>query len=49
MKKTREYFRRGAFFIKIMGGGGVASASGKIENVFFLDSEVQTMVDVAKN
>ena len=49
MKKTRENFRRGASFIKIMSGGGVASASGKIGNVFFLDSEMQTIVDVAKS
>ncbi|RMZ81519.1 hypothetical protein DV738_g2184, partial [Chaetothyriales sp. CBS 135597] len=48
-KYTRENLRQGADFIKIMGGGGVASPTDKIEATQFSDEEIHTIVTVAKN
>ncbi|KAH7109501.1 amidohydrolase-like protein [Dactylonectria estremocensis] len=49
LKFSREEFRQGADFIKIMGGGGVASPSDAIEHVQFTVDEVKAIVTVAKN
>lgn len=46
-KVAREEFRRGADFIKIMAGGGVASPTDKITNVQFCHDEIRALVDVA--
>ncbi|KAM3164707.1 Amidohydro-rel domain-containing protein [Lachancea thermotolerans] len=47
-KVAREELRRGADFIKIMAGGGVASPTDKITNLQFCDDEVTALVKVAK-
>lgn len=49
MKAARENFRRGASFIKIMSGGGVASPSDKIDYVQYTDAEIQSIVAIANN
>ncbi|CAI4043427.1 hypothetical protein SKDZ_10G0070 [Saccharomyces kudriavzevii ZP591] len=46
-KAAREEFRRGADFIKIMGGGGVASPTDKISNKQFCDDEINALVKIA--
>ncbi|CAI4034227.1 hypothetical protein SMKI_10G0110 [Saccharomyces mikatae IFO 1815] len=46
-KAAREEFRRGADFIKIMGGGGVASPTDKISNKQYCNDEIKAFVDVA--
>ncbi|CAI4061503.1 hypothetical protein N7582_001912 [Saccharomyces uvarum] len=46
-RAAREEFRRGADFIKIMGGGGVASPTDKISNKQFCDDEISALVNVA--
>lgn len=46
-KAAREEFRRGADFIKMMGGGGVASPTDKISNLQFCEDEIQALVRVA--
>ncbi|KAL1856552.1 hypothetical protein Plec18167_007324 [Paecilomyces lecythidis] len=48
-KFTREELRQGSDFIKIMGGGGVASPTDKIENIQFSDDEIKAIVTVASN
>ena len=48
-KYAREELRQGADFIKIMGGGGVASPTDRIEHVQFSDEEIKTIVTVARN
>lgn len=47
-KAAREELRRGADFIKIMAGGGVASPSDKISHLQYCDDEMQAIVRVAK-
>ncbi|OAP56378.1 hypothetical protein AYL99_09557 [Fonsecaea erecta] len=49
LKYTREELRQGADFIKIMGGGGVASPTDKIEHIQFSDEEIKAIVTVASN
>ncbi|KAF5703589.1 linoleate diol synthase [Fusarium globosum] len=49
LKYTREELRQGVDFIKIMGGGGVASPTDKIEHVQFSDEEIKAIVTVASN
>jgi imidazolonepropionase-like amidohydrolase len=49
LKYAREELRQGADFLKIMGGGGVASPTDKIENVQFSDEEIKALVTVASN
>ncbi|CDH15776.1 probable Similarity to Methanobacterium aryldialkylphosphatase related protein [Zygosaccharomyces bailii ISA1307] len=44
---AREEFRRGADFIKMMGGGGVASPTDKISNLQFCEDEIQALVKIA--
>ncbi|CAG7941287.1 unnamed protein product [Penicillium nalgiovense] len=46
---AREELRQGADFIKIMGGGGVASPTDRIEYVQFSDEEIRAIVTVAQN
>ncbi|KAJ5620790.1 hypothetical protein N7510_004774 [Penicillium lagena] len=48
-KYAREELRQGADFLKIMGGGGVASPTDRIEHVQFSDEEIKAIVTVAKN
>ncbi|RFU75717.1 amidohydrolase 1 [Trichoderma arundinaceum] len=48
-KVARDELRQGADFIKIMGGGGIASATDKIENLQFSDEEIKAIVTAAKN
>lgn len=48
-KALREELRRGANFIKIMGGGGVASPTDKISNVQYCEDEIQAIVRVANS
>lgn len=48
-KYAREELRQGADFIKIMGGGGVASPTDRIEHVQFSDEEIKAIVTVAQN
>ncbi|KAE8363229.1 hypothetical protein BDV27DRAFT_165552 [Aspergillus caelatus] len=49
LKYAREEIREGADFLKIMGGGGVASPTDKIENIQFSDQEIKAIVTVASN
>jgi imidazolonepropionase-like amidohydrolase len=49
LKYTREELRQGSDFIKIMGGGGVASPTIKIEHIQFSDEEIKAIVTVASN
>lgn len=46
-KTAREEMRRGADFIKMMGSGGVASPTDKIDNLQYCDDEIQALVRVA--
>jgi imidazolonepropionase-like amidohydrolase len=48
-KYARDELRQGADFIKIMGGGGVASPTDRIEHVQFSDEEIKAIVTVAQN
>ncbi|KAJ5630457.1 uncharacterized protein N7484_010557 [Penicillium longicatenatum] len=48
-KYAREELRQGADFIKIMGGGGVASPTDRIDHVQFSDEEIKAIVTVANN
>lgn len=47
LKAVREELKQGADFIKIMAGGGVASATDSIESIQYNDDEVRTIVDAA--
>ncbi|KAK4942997.1 hypothetical protein LTR10_017382 [Elasticomyces elasticus] len=49
LKYAREELRQGSDFIKIMGGGGVASPTDAIEHVQFSDEEIRAIVTVASN
>ncbi|KAJ9643660.1 hypothetical protein H2204_001805 [Knufia peltigerae] len=49
LKYAREELRQGADFLKIMGGGGVASPTDKIEHIQFSDEEIRAIVTVASN
>lgn len=49
LKYAREELRQGADFIKIMGGGGVASAADQIQHLQFTDQEIKAIVTVANN
>lgn len=49
MAAVREEIRCGADFIKIMGSGGVASPTDKLEHLQFTSAEIQAMVDCADN
>ncbi|KAJ5690417.1 hypothetical protein N7462_004809 [Penicillium macrosclerotiorum] len=49
MAAVREEIRCGADFIKIMGSGGVASPTDKLEHLQFTSAEIQAMVECAYN
>lgn len=49
MAAVREEVRCGADFIKIMGSGGVASPTDKLEHLQFTGAEIQAMVECAAN
>ncbi|CAH0044698.1 unnamed protein product [Clonostachys solani] len=49
LRYARDEIRQGADFLKIMGGGGVASPTDKIEHLQFSDEEIRAIVTVAKN
>lgn len=49
MAAVREEIRCGADFIKIMGSGGVASPTDKLEQLQFTSAEIQAMVECANN
>ncbi|KAE8378637.1 hypothetical protein BDV26DRAFT_186603 [Aspergillus bertholletiae] len=49
MAAVREEIRCGADFIKIMGSGGVASPTDKLEHLQFTEAELQAMVECAAN
>ncbi|KAJ5141775.1 hypothetical protein N7526_002770 [Penicillium atrosanguineum] len=49
MAAVREEIRCGADFIKIMGSGGVASPTDKLEHLQFTSGEIQAMVECANN
>ncbi|KAJ5488843.1 hypothetical protein N7539_003733 [Penicillium diatomitis] len=49
MAAVREEIRCGADFIKIMGSGGVASPTDKLEHLQFTSAEIQAMVECAEN
>ncbi|KAJ5980649.1 hypothetical protein N7481_007947 [Penicillium waksmanii] len=49
MAAVREEIRCGADFIKIMGSGGVASPTDKLEHLQFTNAELQAMVECADN
>ncbi|KAF9252682.1 hypothetical protein DTO006G1_6150 [Penicillium roqueforti] len=49
LKYAREELRQGADFIKIMGGGGVASATDEIQHLQLSNDEIKAIVTVANN
>ncbi|KAE8146292.1 hypothetical protein BDV25DRAFT_133062 [Aspergillus avenaceus] len=49
MIAVRDEIRRGADFIKIMGSGGVASPTDRLEHLQFTGAEIQAMVECATN
>ncbi|CAO2651719.1 Nn.00g000020.m01.CDS01 [Neocucurbitaria sp. VM-36] len=49
LKYAREELRQGSDFLKIMGGGGVASPTDKIEHIQFSNEEIRAIVTVATN
>ncbi|OJJ97976.1 hypothetical protein ASPACDRAFT_1903897 [Aspergillus aculeatus ATCC 16872] len=49
MSAVREEIRCGADFIKIMGSGGVASPTDKLEHLQFTTAELEAMVECANN
>jgi imidazolonepropionase-like amidohydrolase len=49
LKYAREELRQGSDFIKIMGGGGVASPTDQIQHLQFSDEEIRAIVTVANN
>lgn len=49
MAAVREEIRCGADFIKVMGSGGVASPTDKLEQLQFTSAEIQAMVECANN
>lgn len=49
MAAVREEIRCGVDFIKIMGSGGVASPTDKLEHLQFTSAEIQAMVECAHN
>lgn len=49
LKYAREEIRQGSDFIKIMGGGGVASPSDQVQHLQFSNEEISAIVTVANN
>lgn len=48
LRVSRDQIRRGADFLKIMGGGGISSPTDAIDSVQFTPEEVRTIVGVAE-
>ncbi|KAJ9139405.1 Amidohydrolase 1 [Pleurostoma richardsiae] len=48
LRVSRDQIRRGADFLKIMGGGGISSPTDAIDSVQFTPEEINTIVGVAK-
>ncbi|KAK0616129.1 heme peroxidase-domain-containing protein [Bombardia bombarda] len=48
-RAAREQLRKGADFIKIMAGGGVASPTDRLENTQFTAAEVRAICEVAES
>ncbi|TQN71640.1 hypothetical protein CSHISOI_03890 [Colletotrichum shisoi] len=46
---ARDELRQGADFIKVMGGGGAASPTDRIDQLQFSDDEIRAIVTVANN
>ncbi|RJE17831.1 Amidohydrolase family [Aspergillus sclerotialis] len=49
LKYAREEIRQGSDFLKIMGGGGVASPSDQVQHLQFSNEEISAIVTVANN
>lgn len=49
LKAARQNLRTGSDFLKIMGGGGLASPSDHISNIQFTAEEIRAITTVAKN
>lgn len=49
LKFTREELRLGSDFIKIMAGGAVSSASGRLNDLEFTEDEIKAITTVASN
>ncbi|GIZ44832.1 hypothetical protein CKM354_000801800 [Cercospora kikuchii] len=49
LRVARDEIRKGSDFLKIMGGGGVASPTDRIEDLQFSDEEIRAIVTVAQN
>ncbi|PGH36720.1 hypothetical protein GX50_00380 [[Emmonsia] crescens] len=49
LKYARDELRCGADFIKIMGGGGVASPTDRLQNTQFTTQEIQAITEVARS
>lgn len=49
LKAVREELKQGSDFIKIMAGGGVASATDTIESIQYNGEEIRTIVEAAWN
>lgn len=49
LKYSREELRQGSDFLKIMGGGGVASPTDQVQHLQFSDEEIRAIVTVANN
>ncbi|ESX00740.1 hypothetical protein KL918_004358 [Ogataea parapolymorpha] len=49
MRVARDNLRQGAHFLKIMGGGGVASPTDKLTNMQYTEDEIRAIVKVAES
>lgn len=49
LRAARDEIRRGADFLKIMCGGGIASPTDKLEHMQYSDQEIRAYVSVARN
>ncbi|KAH9907423.1 hypothetical protein F4778DRAFT_537852 [Xylariomycetidae sp. FL2044] len=49
MQAVREEIRGGADFIKIMGSGGIASPTDRLDHLQFTGEEIRAMVECAQN
>ncbi|WP_427184194.1 amidohydrolase family protein [Bordetella bronchialis] len=48
-KAVRDEVRKGAYHIKVMAAGGVASPTDRIDNLQFSEEEIQAIVEEARN
>lgn len=49
LKYARKELRQGSDFIKIIGGGGVASPTDHVQHLQFSDEEIKAIVIVTNN